>query len=190
MINPKKIMKTITTVVLFLPMLIFCGCRKEANENKSSSDFILSSPTIGQDSLLPVDYTCKGAGSTLPLRWLGVPSGTVSFALIMHHEASPADIHCYWIIYDIPPEIESLQQNVKGIGIPGINSVNGKAEYTPPCSQGPGMRDYIFTLYALSKKPAIEGVVDSVSRMVMLEAIKDITISSTKLKVYYVWPNQ
>jgi phosphatidylethanolamine-binding protein (PEBP) family uncharacterized protein len=190
MINPKNIMKTITTAVYFLSILICCSCNKKPDENNSLSEFILSSPAIGQDSLLPADYTCKGAGSTLPLRWQGVPSGTVSLALIMHHEASSTDIHCYWIIYDIPPETDSLQQNVKGIGIPGINSVNCKAEYTPPCSQGPGIRDYIFTLYALSEKPVMEVVADSVNRTVMLEAIKDITISSTKMKVYYVWPNQ
>jgi hypothetical protein len=60
-------------------------------------------------------------------------------------------------------------------------------QYAPPCSQGPGLRDYIFTLYALSQKPTIPVASDSVDRSVILNSIKNITISSTKMTVYYIW---
>ena len=163
------------------------GCRKTAVGINSNPGFILSSPVIGTDSLLPLDYTCRGSSSSLPLSWRGVPEGTVSLALVMYHFASPTDIHCYWIIYDIPAETDSLTKNATGIGKMGINSVNGKMQYTPPCSQGPGLRDYCFTLYALSGHPQFSIEPDSVNRSAILNAIKDITISSATLKVYYTW---
>ena len=57
-----------------------------------------------------------------------IPDETEYFALIMHHEAAPDDIHWYWIIYNIPSTINSLAKNVSGVGILGNNSVNGQTE--------------------------------------------------------------
>jgi len=160
------------------------SCRK-TEISSTSGEFILSSPAIGSDSLLPSDYTCDGTSSTLPLKWTGVPGGTVSLALIMHHVASPADIHWYWVLYDIPPDVTSLPKNVSGIGISGTNSINDKRMYSPPCSQGPGIKAYTITLYALSAVPVPSVPADSVDRAALLDAIKDITISSSKMVVYY-----
>jgi phosphatidylethanolamine-binding protein (PEBP) family uncharacterized protein len=171
----------IALIVLFFPW----NCSKDDDSIKVESGFVLSSPEIGSDSLLPADYTCDGESSTLPLKWTGAPPCTVSFALIMHHETSPNDIHCYWIMYDIPESVDSLPINVSGIGILGINSLNDMNSYSPPCSQGPGMKDYTFTVYALSQKPVISVSPGKVDRATMLNAIKDITISSAKMRVYY-----
>jgi hypothetical protein len=43
------------------------ACKKESDDQQESVGFVLSSPEIGQDSQLPVDYTCNGDSSTLPL---------------------------------------------------------------------------------------------------------------------------
>jgi phosphatidylethanolamine-binding protein (PEBP) family uncharacterized protein len=103
----------------------------------------------------------------------------------MHHEASATDIHWYWVIYNIPPSVTSLAKNVAGVGILGNNSVNGNIGYAPPCSQGPGPKKYVFTLYALSEEPVLSVSAFEVTRAVLLDAIKDITISSTTLTVVY-----
>jgi phosphatidylethanolamine-binding protein (PEBP) family uncharacterized protein len=177
----------IVTGVLFSLFFLFsiAGCEKDEKRSVQDTGFKLSSPAIWSDSLLPVDYTCDGVSATLPLKWSGAPASTVSFTLIMHHEASPTDIHYYWILYNIPSSVTSLVRDVSGIGTLGTNSVNDKMQYSPPCSQGPGIKEYIFTLYALSANPAITVPPDSVTRAVMLDAIKDITISSASMKVYY-----
>lgn len=47
------------------------------------------------------------------------------------------------------------------------------------------MKDYIFTIYALSQKPVIIVSPDKVDRVTILDAIKDITISSAKMTAYY-----
>lgn len=173
------------TIPACLSFIIILSCNKNENSDNQESGFSLSSPEIKADSLLPIDYTCDGVSATLPLEWSGEPEGTVAFALIMHHEASPTDIHWYWVLYYIPASVHGLSKNVSGIGILGTNSVNDKNEYAPPCSQGPGIKAYTYTVYALSSNPVINVPQVEVTRQVLLDAIDEITLSSAKMTVYY-----
>jgi phosphatidylethanolamine-binding protein (PEBP) family uncharacterized protein len=172
-------------VIVLIVSLFFWNCNKDDEFQINDSRFVLSSPEIGADSLLPLDYTCDGVSATLPLKWTGAPNKTVYFAVIMHHVASPIDIHWYWVLYNIPAYINNLPRNVSGTGILGINSVNDKTEYAPPCSQGPGIKAYTYTIYALSQTPSFSVSPDSVTREVLLNAIEAITLSSAKMAVYY-----
>lgn len=175
-------------LILVMTTFIYNGCSEKDHIDNSVSGFVLSSSEIKSDSLLPVDYTCDGVSATLPLEWSGEPDGTAAFALIMHHEASPTDIHWYWVMYNIPASVHSLVRNVSGIGILGTNSVNDRNEYAPPCSQGPGIKAYTCTVYALSSNPVISVPQTEVTRAVLLESIKNITLSSAKMTVYYSRP--
>jgi Raf kinase inhibitor-like YbhB/YbcL family protein len=150
-----------------------------------SSGFTLTSPDIAGDGLLPEEYTCDGAANTLALSWSGAPEGTKSFAVIMHHVASPEDIHWYWVVYNIPADVTSLPKNMTGTGTLGNNSVNGRTEYTPPCSKGPGSKTYTYTVYALSAEPQLSVPASQVTRAVLLDAIHDITLASAELNVTY-----
>lgn len=161
------------------------ACQEDIPVESVYSNFKLTSPDIQPDSLLPKEYTCDGESATLPLEWDGFPENTKSFALIMHHAASPTDIHWYWVLYDIPSSVHSFPKNVSGIGTLGNNSVNGKTEYAPPCSQGPGPKKYTYTIYALSEAVNLSVPNSEVSREVLLDAIKDITLASATLDVIY-----
>jgi Raf kinase inhibitor-like YbhB/YbcL family protein len=171
------------SIFIFLSVFFFLGCKKE--ENYESNSFILESPDVSEDGLLPVDYTCDGEAATLPLEWHGFPEGTKSFALLMHHEASPKDVHWYWIIYNIPVTVQSLSRNVTGVGTLGTNSVNDRAEYAPPCSQGPGEKVYVYTIYALSDELDFSVPPTEVDMEVFLNTIKEIKLDSASLIVSY-----
>jgi gluconolactonase len=151
----------------------------------SASNFTLTSPDVTDGGQLPLEYTCDGASSTLALNWSGAPAGTKSFAVTMHHVAGPTDIHWYWEVYDIPANITRLPKNVAGVGTLGNNSVNGRQAYTPPCSKGPGPKEYIYAVYALSAEPQFTVPAAQVNRAVLLAAIKDITLDSAELHVTY-----
>lgn len=151
----------------------------------NTSGFTLTSPDLPADGRLPVEYTCDGDGSTLALTWSGAPAGTQSYAVIMHHIAAPDDIHWYWVLYNIPADVTSLPKNVSGIGTLGNNVNNGLVEYSPPCSQGPGDKEYIYTVYALSAQPQVSVPAAEVNRSVLLDAIKDITLGSAELRTVY-----
>lgn len=151
----------------------------------STSTFILTSPDLPADGHLPAEYTCDGDGSTLALSWNGAPAGTQSYAVIMHHVAAPDEIHWYWVLYGIPAGLTSLPKNVSGIGILGNNINNGRAEYSPPCSKGPGDKEYIYTVYALSAEPQLSVPAAQVDRSTLLAAIQIITLASAELHVVY-----
>ena len=152
--------------------------------NGTSGSFKLTSPDVAADGLLPKEFTGDGAAATLPLEWKGAPKETKSFALIMHHVA-PDKTKWYWILYDIPADTTSLPKNVRNVGVLGNNSVNGRQEYAPPHSKGPGAKTYILTLYALSvpAKPDVEPA--QVTRDVLLAAMKDKVLATAELKVTY-----
>jgi gluconolactonase len=162
-----------------------------SNDPKATSNMAtltLSSPYVIEAGALPVEYTCDGTGASLPLTWNGAPAGTRSFAIVMHHIADPDDIHWYWILYDIPVDVISLPKNSTGIGTLGNNSVNGKMEYAPPCSKGPGEKTYTYTIYALSTQPQFSVPASQINRDALLEAIQDITLGSAELNVTYTRP--
>jgi gluconolactonase len=153
-----------------------------------TQSFSLSSPDLPADSRLPAEYTCDGASSTLALNWSGAPAGTVAYAITMHHVAPDNAIHWYWEVYNLPASVTSLPKNSSGLGTLGTNSVNDRNEYAPPCSKGPGDKEYIYTVYALSAQPQISIPANKVNRAALLEAIQDISLASAELHVVYARP--
>jgi len=171
-----------------LCLLISACAGPAASSGTTGSNFALTSPQVTEGGRLPAEYTCDGQVSTLALLWSGAPAETKSFAVIMHTVASPTDIHWYWVLYDIPENVTSLAKNSVGIGTLGTNSLNDKQGYSPPCSKGPGDKMYTYTVYALSSKPNLSVPASQVSRPVLLDAIKNITIASAELHVVYARP--
>ena len=166
------------------------GGRRDAAAPEPSTpkptDFQLTSPVVVNGGSLPVDYTCDGASASPPVAWKNAPVGTKAFAVIMHHypPGETEEPHVYWVIYNIPATTKAIPQNDTVIGARGVNTVNRRAQYTPPCSQGPGKKWYILTLYALSddvKPEASRGV----TRDALLAAMKGKILATSVLNVSY-----
>jgi len=166
------------------PDKAFFACRPEKNLNPPiTSDFSLTSTVMADEGLLPDTFTCDGESISPPLSWSNAPKGTTDYAVIMHHEIEANDNHSYWVMYDIPRNQTSISAN-QVLGSLGTNSVNNLNEYAPPCSQGPGIKKYTFTLYALSAKPRLK-MGENVDRNTLLSAMTNITLSTTTLDVNY-----
>ncbi len=145
----------------------------------------MSSPSIGADGVLPKEFTGDGDASTLPLEWKGAPAETRSYAVIMHHIDPQGIVKWYWTLYNIPATVHSLAKNVRGVGTLGTNSVNDRVGYAPPHSQGPGRKDYILTLYALSEEPRITAPAYTFTRAALLAAMKGHVLATAELRVNY-----
>ena len=156
--------------------------------NTAGATFVLHSPAVVDGGKLPQEYTGDGESATLPLEWSGAPEGATSYTLIMHHIDPEGKTKWYWILYDIPATTTKLPKNVRDVGTLGNNSVNGRLEYAPPCSKGPGDKEYIYTVYALSAQPQLAVPAAKVDRAALLDAIKDITLASAELRVVYARP--
>ena len=170
--------------------------RTGAGENSSAAStpraanaFPFLSSGVGANGLLDAKFTCDGDGVSPPFQWSDLPAGTKNLALTMHHLPGPGgDEHVYIVTWNIPATIKSLDTGQKNVGTWGVNTVNGRAEYAPPCSKGPGEKTYVVTLYALSAEPKLS-TSEKVSRADVLTAIKDITLGSAAIDLRYARPS-
>lgn len=175
---------------LFLIALLFVllSCKKEEVTTvtiTTNTPFTFKSTAFTDNGTLPKEYTCDGASTSPPINWENLPAGTKSVAVTMHHIPPEGSKHVYLVLYNIPLVTTSVPANVSGVGKFGINTVNGKNAYTPPCSQGPGAKTYILTAYALSAEPVITTAVTATTMDVLLEAIKSTTLGTSTLTVTY-----
>jgi hypothetical protein len=101
----------------------------------------------------------------------------------MHHTPGPGDTHVYLLLYNIPADARKLEKNAKNLGTFGVNTVNDKPEYTPPCSKGPGEKKYTLTIYALSD--TLKFNKPDVTLDMLLAAMKDKTLGTSAINVTY-----
>jgi phosphatidylethanolamine-binding protein (PEBP) family uncharacterized protein len=169
----------------------------------SAQEFRISSPTIEDGGPVPLKYTCDGDSISMPVNWSGAPTGTQYFAVSIWHVPSPppgvkglephpqqerkpqggphigADgkiTMSYWLLYDIPGDLDGIPEDVKEIGTLGYHDKMEQG-YDPMCPayERPGLRTYHITVWALSEKPKLS--TNTVTRAIFLEAIKDITLA-------------
>ena len=147
------------------------------------SDFPFTCPGVGDDGMLDRKYTCDGESLSPPFEWKDLPKGTRSLALTMHHMAPGDDEHVYMVNWDIPGTAKQLKAG-EHAGAWGTNTVNRRAEYAPPCSQGPGTKVYVATLYALKSAPRLAND-GKATRAELLAAMKDLTLGSATIQLKY-----
>ena len=136
----------------------------------------------------PKIYTCDSVGISPGLQWSNAPSSTTSYAITMYTIPPTGDKHVYIVLYNIPSSTLSIPDNSKSIGIFGINTVDGKTTYTPPCSQGPGPKIYVLTLYALNAPPTITVPNTQVTMDILLAGMKNKIVDSAVMSVTYTRP--
>ena len=150
----------------------------------AKTSFTLTSPDMVAGGAMPIAFTCDGQSQTPSLAWKSGPTGTAGYAIVMHHSPGPGDTHWYWVVYNIPSTTTKVAAGASAPGTLGTNSVNSQLAYAPPCSKGPGIKTYTYTVYALSAAPSFTAGT-KVSRDVLLAAISNITLASSSLDVTY-----
>ena len=178
--------KRLITYLFLFGSLLNASCKKETIvTNAVVSEFVASSSAFGNNGKYPKKYTCDSLGISPPLSWTKAPTGTASYAITMHHIPAPGEKHVYIVLYNIPASVTSIPEAVSGIGLFGINTVNGKTSYTPPCSQGPGDKLYTLTVYALSSAPLFTVPQAQVTMDLLLSAISAKTLDTSVINVTY-----
>ncbi len=133
----------------------------------------------------PKEYTCDSSGISPALSWKGRPKGTESYVLTMHHFDPTGNKHVYWVLYNIPANVQSLPSNASGIGTMGINTVNRRNAYAPPCSKGPGPKKYLITLYAVSNQVLSGNTQGMITMDDVMRDIETTKLDSSMLTVTY-----
>ncbi len=130
---------------IFLPMFISKDIVMAQQQSLK-----LHSPAFQHEGEIPSKYTCRGEDVSLPLSWEGVPKGTKSFALIMEDPDAPAGTWVHWVIFNIPPDVKKLEENIRTLSAgakEGINSWS-KLGYRGPCPPH-GEHRYFIRFWAL-----------------------------------------
>lgn len=112
----------------------------------------LTSSAFKQYENLPSKYTCDGAGISPPLTFSNVPKEAKSLVLIMEDPDVPKHIRAdgmwdHWIIFNIPPETQTIPEGQPPEGIPGKGTADTLTYYgaCPPDRE----HRYFFKLYAV-----------------------------------------
>jgi len=116
----------------------------------------IKSPAFEEGGMIPKQYTCDGRDISPPLEWTSIPEGTQSFALICDDPDAPMGTWVHWVLFDLPPNINSLPENIPPDRIlpngakQGTNDF-GNIGYGGPCPPR-GTHRYYFKIYALDTK--------------------------------------
>ncbi len=180
--------------------MFFSSCQKTNNATTNTSiSNLVTNPNIANqikstgngfahNGLYPKLYTCDSIGVSPGLQWSNAPSTTTNYAITMYTIPPTGEKHVYLVLYNIPATAMSIPDNSKSIGIFGINTVNGNTTYTPPCSQGPGAKIYVLTLYALNAPPTISLPNTQVTMAILQAGMKNKIVDSAVMSVTYTRP--
>jgi phosphatidylethanolamine-binding protein (PEBP) family uncharacterized protein len=159
----------------------------------TTKNLILTSPDFKEGGELPQEFTCDGKGVSPSLSWSNIPAAAQSLVLIMDTIPGPlrpgeVDIgkHFYFTVFNIPTTVSSIASGATNVGTVGQNFQGKKLGYTPPCSQGPGIKKYSFYLYALSSKLTISA--NNATEAALMEAMNGKVISTAEMSVFYSRP--
>ena len=189
---------------LFCFIFLLESCQKSSDNVISSNTPISQAPVnntpaianqlkfngngFNHNGIYPKLYTCDSLGISPGLQWSNAPVTTTSYAITMYTIPPTGDKHVYIVLYNIPSNVSSIPDDSKSIGVFGINTVNGKTSYTPPCSQGPGAKVYVLTLYALNAPPTITVPNSQVTMDILLAGMKNKILDSAVMSVTYTRP--
>ena len=100
---------------------------------------------------IPSKFTCDGSDTSPPLQITGVPSEAKSLVLIADDPDAPGGLFTHWLIWNIPPQTNSIAEGSTPKGVQGTNDF-GKSGYKGPCPP-PGTHRYSFKIFALDREP-------------------------------------
>jgi hypothetical protein len=89
------------------------------------------------------------------LQITGVPSNARSLVLIADDPDAPGGLFTHWLIWNIPPQINSISEGSAPKGVHGTNDF-GKSDYKGPCPP-PGTHRYSFKIFALDRELDLRG---------------------------------
>jgi len=110
----------------------------------------LTSEAFEEDGRIPEKYTCDGEDVSPPLNIHDVPEGTESLVLVMDDPDAPMGVFDHWLVWNIPPDTEKIEEGRQPRGVAGKNDF-GNLGYGGPCPPS-GTHTYRFKLYALDYK--------------------------------------
>ena len=151
------------------------------------SGFKVVSKSFTDGGPIPKAYTCEGENKSPELSWVGAPTGTKTFAIVVHDPDAPdpkapqKDV-THWLVYGLPAGTVSLPE---GAAVPGGakqgRNEHGENKYMGPCPPI-GEHRYYFIVYALSDDPKLP---DGASRSDVMDAVQKHLLAKAEIMGTY-----
>ena len=110
----------------------------------------ITSSAFREGESIPSKFTCDGGNTSPPLKISDVPSGAKSVVLIADDPDAPGGLFTHWLVWNIPPQTNSIAEGSAPKGMQGTNDF-GKSGYGAPCPPS-GMHRYCFRVFALDRE--------------------------------------
>jgi Raf kinase inhibitor-like YbhB/YbcL family protein len=110
----------------------------------------ITSAAFQEGGNIPSKFTCDGSDTSPPLQITGVPSNAKSLVLITDDPDAPGGLFTHWLVWNIPPQSNSIPEGSAPKGVHGTNDF-GKSSYKGPCPP-PGTHRYSFKIFALDRE--------------------------------------
>jgi len=194
-------MSRLGVLILCMCSALFYGCGKKQPSVSSSlqtpspaaSQGVASSPdknsltitssAFQPDQNIPLKYTCSGENVSPELTWKGIPGGAKALALILEDPDAPGGTFSHWVLFNLPPTVNSLEENAgKARALPhdaieGRNDFN-EGGYGGPCPPPGKAHRYHFRLFALDSTLSLD---NSATRSSVLKAIEGHVLAEGEL---------
>lgn len=155
----------------------------------ANSSFTLTSETIKNNQTLPNEqvlnsFGCTGGNISPDLSWQGAPTGTKSYALLVHDPDAPRPTGWWhWLVVNIPTTKTEFKKGEK-LSMPMLETVTdfkntGYGGACPP--KGHGVHHYNFTIYALNTEKldvSVDTDPNEVEKLVKQHSIASSTITA------------
>jgi Raf kinase inhibitor-like protein, YbhB/YbcL family len=140
----------------------------ESSATEATMSLTLTSDAFANGQSIPAKYSCVGKNISPALAWNDPPAGTQSFALIVDDPDAPMGTWVHWVLFNIPANMHSLQENMDTSAMSAGKNSSGNMRYDGPCPPS-GTHRYFFKLYALDSTLSLS---PGVMKEQVLNAIK------------------
>jgi len=110
----------------------------------------ITSSAFQEGGNIPSKFTCDGSDTSPPLQITGVPSEAKTLVLIADDPDAPSGLFTHWLVWNIPPQTNSIAEGGAAKGVQGTNDF-GKSGYGGPCPPS-GAHHYAFKVFALDRE--------------------------------------
>jgi Raf kinase inhibitor-like YbhB/YbcL family protein len=155
-------------------LLAGCGFVNAGHDNdelpavESPAALTVTSPAFAPGAAIPREFTCKGANTSPPLAWSGLPAGGRSVALVVDDPDAPNGPFNQWVVYNIDPTQSAIAAGEVPQGAQQADNSAGKLGYTGPCPPS-GTHHYRFTIYVLRSPLTLPAGGDPVQVLVAIK---------------------
>jgi len=140
----------------------------------------IRSPAFQQGGDIPAKFTCDGGDTSPPLQISGITPEAKSLVLIADDPDAPSGLFTHWLVWNIPPQTNSIAEGSAPKGMHGTNDF-GKSGYGAPCPPS-GVHRYYFKLFALDRELALPA---GAKRSQLEAAMKGHVIAQGELMGHY-----